>query len=227
MSETDIIRKIPIFSDLEPEELKEVSNIYIPRKYKKGQIIFFEGDPGEAVYFVKEGKIKIYKSDPEGREYILHIFGPGNIFAETVLLGGEPYPANAEAVEDSVVGVIKNSDLEMLLKKNTDIAFKIIKVLSKRLRDSQENIKNLVFRDTYDRTACALHKMSLEHGIKTPQGIEVEMPITRSELASIVGTSRETVTRMLSEMKRKGIIDMDRQKIIIKNERELMVCVRD
>jgi len=69
--------------------------------------------------------------------------------------------------------------------------------------------------------------MSLEHGIKTPQGIEVEMPITRSELASIVGTSRETVTRMLSEMKRKGIIDMDRQKIIIKNERELMVCVRD
>ena len=65
MSETDIIRKIPIFSDLEPEELKEVSNIYIQRKYKKGQIIFFEGDPGEAVYFVKEGKIKIYKSDPK------------------------------------------------------------------------------------------------------------------------------------------------------------------
>jgi len=124
MSETDIIRKIPIFSDLEPEELKEVSNIYIPRKYKKGQIIFFEGDPGEAVYFVKEGKIKIYKSDPEGREYILHIFGPGNIFAETVLLGGDPYPANAEAVEDSVVGVIKNSDLESSLRKTPTLPLK-------------------------------------------------------------------------------------------------------
>ena len=226
MSDIDIIKKIPIFADLEPQELEKVSKIYISRQYKKGQIIFFEGEPGEAVYFVKEGKIKIYKADDEGREYILHIFGPGNIFAETVLFGSDPYPANAEAVEDSVIGLIKNRDLEELLKKNTDIAFKIIKVLSKRLRESQENIKNLVFRDTYDRTACALHKMALEHGIKTTNGIEVEMPITRSELASIVGTSRETVTRMLSEMKRKGIIDMDRQKIIIKNERALMVCVQ-
>jgi len=226
MSDIDIIKKIPIFADLEPRELEKVSKIYISRQYKKGQIIFFEGEPGEAVYFVKEGKIKIYKADDEGREYILHIFGPGNIFAETVLFGSDPYPANAEAVEDSVIGLIKNRDLEELLKKNTDIAFKIIKVLSKRLRESQENIKNLVFRDTYDRTACALHKMALEHGIKTTNGIEVEMPITRSELASIVGTSRETVTRMLSEMKRKGIIDMDRQKIIIKNERALMVCVQ-
>lgn len=227
MSDIDLIRKIPIFSGLNLEELNQVSNIYISRKYKKGQIIFFEGEPGEAVYFVKEGKIKVYKSDAEGREYILHIFGPGNIFAETVLLGGDPYPANAEAVEDSVVGVIKNSDLEELLKKNTDIAFKIMKILSNRLRESQEKLKNFVFRDTFDRTACALHKMSLEHGTKTPRGIEVELPITRTELASIVGNSRETVTRMLSEMRRKGIIDMDKQKIIVKNERELMICVRD
>jgi len=226
MSDIDLIKKIPLFSGLELEELNQVRNIYISKKYKKGQIIFFEGEPGEAVYFVKSGKIKIYKSDAEGREYILHIFGPGNIFAETVLLGGGPYPASAEAVEDSLVGIIQNRDLEELLKKNTDIAFKIMKILSNRLRESQDKIKNLVFRDTYDRTACALHRMSLDYGIKTPQGIEVELPITRTELASIVGTSRETVTRMLSEMKRKGIIEMDRQKIIVKNERELMRCVR-
>jgi len=85
----------------------------------------------------------------------------------------------------------------------------------------------LVFRDTYDRTACALHRMSLDHGVKTHKGIEVELPITRAELASMVGTSRETVTRMLSEMRRKGIIDMKRQKITVLNERELMRCVRE
>lgn len=227
MSEIDIIKKIPLFSELEPKELEQVKNIYLLRKYKKGQIIFIEGEPGEAVYFVKRGKIKIYKSDAEGREYILHIFGPGDIFAETVLLEGGPYPASAEAVEDSMVGIIKNEDLEELLKKNTDIALKIMKILSNRLRESQEKLKNFVFRDTFDRTACALHRMALDYGIKTPHGIEVELPITRTELAAMVGTSRETVTRMLSEMKRKGIINMDRQKIIIKNERELMRCVRD
>jgi len=117
MSEIDIIKKIPLFSELEPKELEQVKNIYLLRKYKKGQIIFIEGEPGEAVYFVKRGKIKIYKSDAEGREYILHIFGPGDIFAETVLLEGGPYPASAEAVEDSMVGIIKNEDLEELLKK--------------------------------------------------------------------------------------------------------------
>lgn len=227
MGDLDIIKKMPIFSGLKPEELAEVKNIYLTGKYKKGKIIFFEGEPGEAVYFVKSGKIKIYKSDAEGREYILHIFGPGDIFAETVLLEGGPYPASAEAVEDSVVGMIKNQDLEELLKKNTGIAFKIMKILSYRLRESQDKIKNLVFRDTYDRTACALHKMSLDHGRKTSQGIEVELPITRTELASIVGTSRETVTRMLSEMRRKGIIDMNRHKITVLNERELMRCVRE
>lgn len=227
MSEIDIIKKIPLFSELEPKELEHVKNIYLLRKYKKGQIIFIEGEPGEAVYFVKSGKIKIYKSDAEGREYILHIFGPGNIFAETVLLGGGPYPASAEAVEDSIVGIIQNQDLEELLKKHTDIALKIMKILSNRLRESQEKLMNFVFRDTFDRTACALHRMALDYGTKTPRGIEIELPITRTELAAMVGTSRETVTRMLSEMKRKGIINMDRQKIIIKNERELMRCVRD
>jgi CRP/FNR family cyclic AMP-dependent transcriptional regulator len=227
MSDLDIIRKIPIFSGLGPDELTEVKNIYLTGKYKKGNIIFFEGEPGEAVYFVKGGKIKVYKSDAEGREYILHIFGPGNIFAETVLLEGGPYPASAEAVEDSIVGMIKNQDLEDLLKKNTGIALKIMKILSHRLRESQDKIKNLVFRDTYDRTACALHRMSLDHGVKTHKGIEVELPITRAELASMVGTSRETVTRMLSEMRRKGIIDMNRQKITVLNERELMRCVRE
>jgi CRP/FNR family cyclic AMP-dependent transcriptional regulator len=227
MSDLDIIKKIPIFSGLGPEELTEVQNIYLTGKYEKGNILFFEGEPGEAVYFVKSGKIKVYKSDAEGREYILHIFGPGNIFAETVLLEGGPYPASSEAVEDSVVGMIKNRDLEDLLKKNIGIALKIMKILSHRLRESQDRIKNLVFRDTYDRTACALHRMSLDHGRRTPRGIEVELPITRAELASIVGTSRETVTRMLSDMRRKGIIDMDRQKITVLNERELMRCVRE
>ena len=216
-----------LFSGLATEEISEIRNIILTGKYEKGKILFIEGESGEAVYFVKKGKIKIYKSDIEGREYILHIFGPGQIFAEAVLLEGGPYPASAVAVEDSVVGMIKNRDLEDLLKKNTEIALKIIKIMSHRLRESQDKIKNLVFKDTYARTACALHRMSLEHGTKTAKGIEVQLPITRAELGAIVGTSRETVTRMLSEMHRKGIINMDRQKITVLNETELMRCVRE
>jgi CRP/FNR family cyclic AMP-dependent transcriptional regulator len=226
MREMDILKRVPIFTGLEESDIMELKNICLKAKFQKGNIIFFEGDPGEAVHFIKSGKIKIYKSDSEGREHILNIYGPGDIFAETVLFEGGPYPASAEAIEDSVVWMIRNQDLENLFKKNIGMALKIIKILSKRLRESQEKVRNLALWDTYDRTACALHKMSLDHGINSSKGIEVDLPITRSELASMVGTSRETVTRMLMEMKKKGIIDIDKQKIIVLNESELMRCAR-
>ncbi|MDN5331425.1 MAG: family transcriptional regulator, cyclic receptor protein [Tepidanaerobacteraceae bacterium] len=222
-----ILKKVYIFSELSDEELAKVKRLVNTKNYKKGTVIFFEGEPGDAVYFVKSGKVKVYKSDDEGREYILHIFGEGDVFAEAVLLGGGTYPAIAEAVEDSVVGFIKNEDLERLIRGNPDLAIKIIRIMASRLRDSQEKIKNLALRDTYDRTACLLHKISLDCGHRTSRGIEIDLPVTRQELAALVGTSRETVTRILSQMKRDGIIDIDRQKIIVLNERKLMRCVKD
>lgn len=224
--EREILKKIPIFSGLSDDELGKIKELVQTARFRKGAVIFQEGDPGEAVYFVKSGKIKIYKSDEEGREYIVHIFQEGDVFAEAVLLGGASYPASAEAVEDSIVGFIKNSDLEKLISQNLQIALKIIKIMAGRLRETQEQIRNLAFRDTYDRTACMLHKICLDYGQRTQNGIEVDLPFTRQEMAALVGTSRETVTRVLSDMKKNGIIDMTRQKIIVLNEKKLMRCIR-
>ncbi|SHM17416.1 CRP/FNR family transcriptional regulator, anaerobic regulatory protein [Caldanaerovirga acetigignens] len=223
----DILKKVYIFSELSDEELVKVKRLVNTKNYKKGTVIFFEGDPGEAVFFVKSGKVKVYKGDDEGREFILHIFDEGDVFAEAVLLGGGTYPATAEAVEDSVVGFIKNEDLESFIKKSPDLAIKIIRIMAARLRDSQEKIKDLALKDTYDRTACMLHKISLDYGQRTSRGIEIDLPVTRQELAALVGTSRETVTRILSQMKKNGIIDIDRQKIIVLDERKLMRCRKD
>ncbi|MCG0275125.1 MAG: Crp/Fnr family transcriptional regulator [Thermosediminibacteraceae bacterium] len=222
----EALKKVFIFSDLSDDELAKIKGLINTRNYKKGSVIFFEGEPGEAVYFVKSGKVKVYKADGEGREYILHFFGEGDVFAEAVLLEGGPYPATAEAVEDSTVGFIKNEDLEHLIKQTPDLAMKIIKIMASRLRDSQEKIKNLAFGDTYNRIACFLHRICLDHGKTTSRGIEIELPVTRQELAALVGTSRETVSRILSQMKKDGIIDIDRQKIIVLDEKKLMRCAR-
>lgn len=224
--EREILKKIPIFSGLSDDELEKIRKLVQTAGFRKGVVIFQEGDPGEAVYFIKSGRIKIYKSDEEGREYILHIFQDGDVFAEAVLLGGGSYPASAQAVEDSTVGFIKNRALEDLIGENPRIALKIIKVMAGRLRESQEQIKNLAFRDTYHRTACLLHKICIDDGRKTERGIEVDLPFTRQEMAALVGTSRETVTRVLSDMKKSGIIDLDRQKIVVLDEKKLMRCVR-
>jgi CRP/FNR family transcriptional regulator len=222
----DTLKKFSIFSGLPEEDLRKIQGLILTGDYRKGTVIFFEGEPGEAVYFIKSGKVKLYKCDEEGREYILNIFQDGDVIAEAVLFGGGPYPATAEAVEDSTVCVIKNRDLEDLIRKNPEIALRVIKIMSARLRESKEQIRNLAFRDTYDRTACMLHKICLDYGQKTPRGIEVELPFTRQELAALVGTSRETVTRVLSSMKKDGIIDIDRQKIVVLNEKKLMRCMR-
>lgn len=141
-----------------------------------------------------------------------------------MLLEGGPYPATAETVEDCILGIIKNSDLERLLMDNCQIALKMLYIVSQRLRDAQEQVRNLAFRDTYDRTSCMIHRMSLEHGVKTNRGIEVKLPLTRQEMASLVGTSRETVTRILSEMKKEGVIDLDRQTIVVLQQDRLMKC---
>lgn len=226
MLERDLIKRIPIFEELSPQEVKKVQSIMVTKKYKKGKIIFHEGDPGEAVFFVKAGRVKIYKSDEEGREYIFNIFTQGDVFAETVLLEGGHYPATAESVEDSTLVIINNKDLEKLLLENCQIALKMLSIVSQRLRDAQEQIRNLAFKDTYDRTSCMLHRMSMDHGVKTPRGIEVNLSLTRQEMASLVGTSRETVTRILSDMKKDGIIDLDRQTIVVLNENRLMKCPR-
>jgi len=222
-----LLKAIPIFSVLTPDEMKQIEKIISTSKYKKGNILFFEGEPGEGVFFIKKGKIKIYKSDEDGREYILRIFGVGDMFAEAVLLEGGPYPATAEAVEDSEIGMIKNEDLENLLLKNNRLMVKMLKVLTHRLREAQEKLKNMVFKDTYDRTSCMLHSISVEYGQRTSRGIEFKLPITRQELASLVGTSRETVTRVMSDLKREGIIDLDRQNIVVLNEQRLMRCSRE
>jgi len=132
------LKKAPVFSDLRDEELKQISSITIEKNLRKGTIIFMEGDKGEAFYFVKSGKVKVSKTTPDGRELIFTILTDGDVFAEVTLFNDVTYPAAAEVIEDSCIGMIRNEDLENLIKKNADIALHVIKVFSKKLYSSQQ-----------------------------------------------------------------------------------------
>lgn len=129
---------MPVFSQLREEDIEKISKITIERKLRKGTIIFMEGDPGEAFYFIKSGKVKVYKTTPDGREHIFTILSDGEVFAEVTLFNDIPYPASAEVLEDVELGMIKNKDLEDLIRTNAEIALQIIKVFSKKLFSSQK-----------------------------------------------------------------------------------------
>jgi len=213
----DFLRKIPFFEEISDEDLQLIADIMIERTYKKNRILFMEGEPSEAIFFVKSGKVKIYKTSEDGREHILDIASPGDIFAEVVLFNKVPYPATAELIEDGEIAFIRNKDLEDLLRRKPDFAIAIITILNKRLIEAQAQIKSLALRDTYSRTAWTLLKLAEEHGRKKPEGIELDLNISRQELASMVGTTRETVTRILTSFKKYKILELDRQSIIIKD----------
>lgn len=217
----EFLKKINLFYDLKEDELTEVAGIVMERKYRKGRIIFMEGEPGEAVFFLKSGRIKISKQDDEGREHILHYVNPGEVFAEVVLFDGGAYPATAEVLEDAEVGVIGCSAMDNLVIGNPGIALALLKVMAGRLRFAQQKIMELALKDTTRRLAGALLKLAEEHGMPGEGGVKICLSLTNQELANLVGTSRETVNRIMSELRRRKAITIEKQTGIMVNEEKL------
>ncbi|UZW13911.1 Crp/Fnr family transcriptional regulator [Clostridium pasteurianum] len=221
----EILKNIPIFSHLSEEVLQKIIELQNIKKYKKGEIIFYEGDKGEAFFFVKSGKVKIYKTSFDGRDITLNILGEGSIFAEVTLFNDINYPATVEVLENSEIGMILNKDIEKMILNNTILALQIIKVLTKRLYRSQKTLKEMAFSDTYNRISRTLLDLCERHGKETELGIEIDINITRQDIANMVGTSRETVSRIISELKKENILDTYSKKIIIIDKSKLRECI--
>nr|WP_287823967.1 Crp/Fnr family transcriptional regulator [Clostridium sp.] len=221
----NILKNIPIFSHLSDEVIQKIIELQKTKKYKKGEIIFYEGDKGEAFFFVKSGKVKIYKTSLDGRDITLNILGEGSIFAEVTLFNDINYPATVEVLENSEIGMILNKDIEQMILNNTTLALQIIKVLTKRLYRSQKTLKEMAFSDTYNRISRTLLDLCERHGKKMALGIEIDTAITRQDIANMVGTSRETVSRVISELKKEKILDTSSKKIIVMDKNKLTECI--
>ena len=210
------LKRLPVFTGLSDSQLHDIHTISHERLYRKNATIFYEGDPGEGFHYLKTGKVKIIKMTDDGREHIINILSPGDLFAEVLLFNNQAYPATAIAVEDSQVGVIKNSDLEKLILRNNELALQLIKALSQRLLFAQGKIKNLALHDVTARTAETLLDLGHKHGKELPNGhIRITLDMSRQDLAALVGTTRETVTRTLSALKKDKLIDFDTHAITL------------
>lgn len=221
LKDIQYLKNVPVFCNLPEEQLLQIHKNTTERHYRKGTVIFIEGDPGKGFHYVKTGKVKILKIADDGREHIIKIMGAGEIFAEVLLFNNRPYPATAIAAEDSCIGLIQNLDLETLVLNNNELALQLIKALSQRLLYAQQKIKNLALNDVMARTAEILLRLANDHGQQKNGRIEVKLDLSRQDLASLVGTTRETVTRMLSALKKDQIIDFTGQKVSILDEAAL------
>lgn len=204
---TVYLKKIPVFAHLSQEYLEIIEKIVIVRKYPKGSLVFVEGDFGNELYFIISGKVKVSKMLEDGSEKILHFLKEGDIFAEVLVFKGGEYPATAQVMEDSEIGIISNEDLERLLKERGDITFKIIEVMAQRLREAQYHIRDLALRDVDARLAISLLSLAEDHG--------PNIRFNQQQLANLIGASRETVARTLSSWKKQGLIQVEKSVISI------------
>lgn len=217
----EYLKRVPLFSGLSPEQLEEIDSIVLVRSYKKGRMIFAEGESGEAVFILKSGLVKLTRQAEDGREHILHLVHPGDIFAEIVLFDGGDYPATAEVLEDAKVAVIRNRDIEGLITGHSDVALAMLKIMAKRLRQAQEKVMNLALNDTLRRLVQVLLHMAEEHGEDTGAGVRISMRLTNQELANLIGTTRETINRILNSLKRDGSLELDKQGIVLLDKDKL------
>ncbi|MTI49353.1 Crp/Fnr family transcriptional regulator [Sporosalibacterium faouarense] len=217
----EYIREIPLFSQIKDDQLEEVKNITSERFYKKSKIIITEGNKGDSIFIIKSGKVKIFKTSLDGREIILDIKAEGSVFGEVVLFNNIDYPATVEAIEDTYVYILKNIDIENLLKDNSNIALEMIKILNKRLTQAQKKLKNIALNDTYVRAAQLILTLSDKYGKKIDGGLVIELSLTREELANLVGTSRETISRALSQFSKENAIEIKGRKIVVTDKEKL------
>ena len=205
----DIISNIPLFRGLPDKQLKEIARITIGRNFNKGEIIFSEGDDGNGFFVVAEGKVKIFKVSLEGKEKILHIYGPGDPFGEVPVFSGQKFPANAQAILKSYLLFFPRAAFADLITKNPSLSLNMLAVLSMRLREFTIQIENLSLKEVPGRLAAYLIYLAEEQGEED----SVKLNISKGQLASLLGTIPETLSRIFARMSGQGLIEVKERNI--------------
>lgn len=211
------INTIPIFSVLPTLQREQLATIIQTIKVTKGEVIFREYDPAEAIYFVNEGKVKISKSTPDGKEIVLSIRQTGEMFAEVALFGNDnsTYPATATCIESGKVSFIKNEELETYLIQHPQLAISMFRTVSERLVISQTTLRDVALFGKFGALAATLIRLAEEYGSPTEDGITIKLKLTHEDLGSFFGATRESVTRLMNQLKQQDIVTKKRGYLII------------
>jgi CRP-like cAMP-binding protein len=215
-----MLRNVPLFAGLSDQELEVLADSLGKRTFGKGMIIFHRDSPGQTLYIIESGKVRIFILSESGREISVNIYGPGDVFGELALLDGLPRSAGAIALEKTVTLTLHRDDFLRHLEAYPRMAKSIMEVLSTRLRYTTAYAESLAFLDVYGRVAAKLLELADRYGVQK-EGIEIELRLTQAELASWVAATRESVNKVLGTFRDQGLIKVEGQRITILDRREL------
>ena len=219
--ETERLKRVPFFSKLGDDALGEIAKAAREKSFDKGQMIFFENDPCDGFYFIRSGSVKIYKMSPGGREHILHTFKAGATFAEVPTFDDGLCPANAQAVEDTSLLLIRRTDFEKVTRAYPEVAFGLLNHFASWLRRFTIRLEELSLKDVGARLAGYLLRVADEEGERTPDGIAIHLKDSQQEIAAQIGTVREIVSRSLRKFQDMELISLKGRRLVVRDREGL------
>ena len=204
--QTSFFRKLPLFADLDDRELASVAAVAKTRRYAKDDVIFHADESGDVFCLIREGQVKVTMISPEGKEIILAILGPGEFFGEMALHDDEPRSATVVATEPLDLVTIWRSDFLQILQENFSISRKVLAEISRRLRSASNRIESLATMDVYGRLARFFLDLARDQGKVLENGYVAVTRPTHQSIANMIGTSRETVSRLIHDLMRQNLL---------------------
>ncbi|GBE40857.1 cAMP receptor protein [bacterium BMS3Bbin09] len=212
----ETLNKSTVFSGLKDNELKKISAYFEETSLKNNETIFSEGDSSDRLYLLSEGNVKIVKHTAMGKDIILEVMSPGDIFGGVAVLDNKPYPATAQAMKAAKIVRIRRSDLMKVMDEYPDLKLQIVRYFSDKLRDSHEMFKNIATERVEHRIVSLLLKLSEKVDVDAEGYKKINVPLTRQEISEMVGTTVETCIRTMSKLQKSGIIKTSDGSVSIK-----------
>ena len=216
-----LLSMVDILEPLSREEIKELSYRIPDTHIEKKRIFYTPYEHAEALFMLKRGRVRIYRVAPDGREFTLDVVGPGQVFGEMSLTAQRLENAYAEAMEPTVVCIMKREDLERLVMDKPQVGLKLMSVLSERLSRAEDRMEDIALKEVPARLAGFILQLLESEGVVTREGYKIPTRYTHRELASVIGSKRETVTKAFTLLQRAGVVELKRRRIHVKDLKAL------
>lgn len=215
MSWEEELGRTTLFSELEGDLLADISARMVRRRYRKDSVVFVQGEYGTRCFVILTGSVKISAYAPDGREAVLAVLGPGDVFGELSLFDEAPRSADATAIEDAELLSLDDRALTEVVRANPEVAMSLLRVLSRRLRFANERFQDAAFFDVTGRVARRLADLSAQHGVGGDDGVVVDVPLSQEALAKMIGATRESVNKALAGLTRRGLVRREGRRYVV------------
>jgi CRP/FNR family transcriptional regulator len=211
----DLLRQVPVFEALMPQDLQRVADVAVPRSFAPGHVIFREGDASDTCYVVRSGHARAVRGSADGRQITLAHFGPGDIFGELAMFDDERRSATVESLDAVAAIAILGPDMRRLLREHPDLAVKLVIGLGRRLREANERLARQSFQTVQSRVAIVLGNLVAQAQAEGAGDDDVLVRVTQSDIAQLAGSSRESASRFLAVLERAGIVEQGRGRVVV------------